>query len=109
MKDKHRDSECNNIREYEIKLENAKTKLHSRYIVAILVCIVIWLLATGEANTQEFSNWISFTSTIVSIILSVIAIILSITGESKTDMMREKIEDAVETLQSTVHDIEKVN
>ena len=63
---------CKDYNEYEIKLKCAKTKLHSRYIAFIAMGIVIWMLATGDANSPEFSDWISFASTIASIILSVI-------------------------------------
>lgn len=84
---------CENYNEYEIKLKCAKTKLHSRYIAFIAIGIVIWLLATGEANSSEFAEWISFSSTIASIILSVIAIIMSITGENKTEAMRNQMEE----------------
>ena len=101
--------ECKDFNEYEIKLNCVKTKLHSRYIATIAAGIVIWFLATGEANTAEFSAWISFASTIASIILSVIAIILSITGEGKTDVMREKIEEAVKKLENTAQNIEDAN
>ena len=101
--------ECKDFNEYEIKLNCAKTKLHSRYIAAIAAGIVIWSLATGESNTAEFSAWISFASTIASIILSVIAIILSITGEGKTDVMREKTEEAVKKLENTAQNIEEAN
>lgn len=107
--DKNSNCECKDFNEYEIKLNCAKTKLHSRYIAAIAAGIVIWSLATGDANTEEFSAWISFASTIASIILSVIAIILSITGEGKTDVMREKIEVAVRKLEGTAHNIEDAN
>ena len=106
---KNSNCECKDFNEYEIKLNCAKTKLHSRYIAIISAGIVTWSLATGEANTAEFSDWISFASTIASIILSVIAIILSITGESKSDVMREKIEEAVKKLENTAQTIEGAN
>lgn len=103
------DCSCDNNKEYEIKLKCMKTKLHSRYITCIAVGIVIWLLATGQANTSEFSAWISFASTIASIILSVIAIIMSITGESKTDAMRNQMEETANKLEETARSIEIAN
>lgn len=68
---------------YELKLKYAKLKLHCVYFIAIAIGIIVWMLATGKANTEEFSSWISFASTIASIILSVIAIILSIRNMQK--------------------------
>ena len=100
---------CDNYNEFEIKLSCMKTKLHSRYIGAIAFGIVIWSLATGEANNAEFASWISFASTITSIILSVIAIFMSISGENKTDAMRDKMEDASKKLEGTAKEIEDAN
>lgn len=109
QKEKKQSDSCNCLQEYELKLKCMRTKLHSRYLVCISVGIIIWLIATGQANTEEFANWISFASTITSIILSVIAIIMSIFGESKTDSMREKIEETVKKLENTAKQIEQAN
>lgn len=106
---KNSDCPCKDYNEYEIRLKCMKTKLHSRYISCIAAGIVIWVLATGKANTSEFSNWISFASTITSIILSVIAIILSITGESKTDAMRNQMEETAHKLEETANAIRSAN
>lgn len=95
--------------EYELKLKCVKTKLHCRYIVCISIGVVIWLLATGEANSEEFSSWISFSSTIASIILSVIAIIMSITGEGKTDEMRNQMQETIGKLEKTAESIDHAN
>lgn len=106
---KESDCPCEDYNEYEVKLKCVKTKLHSRYISCIAAGIVIWVLATGDANNAEFSSWISFASTITSIILSVIAIIISITGESKTDAMREKMEETTKHLNKTAQSIDEAN
>lgn len=106
QKEKKSNDLCRNYQEYEWKLKYARAKLHGRYLVCISVGIMIWLLATGQSNTEEFSDWVSFASTITSIILSVIAIIMSISGESKTDSMREKIEETVKKLENTAEQIE---
>lgn len=100
---------CKDQSEYELKVKCMKTKLHSRYIACISAGIVIWVLATGKANSPDFANWISFASTITSIILSVIAIIMSITGESKTDAMREQMEETTKKLEATANAIENAN
>lgn len=110
-----KECECCTLKEYEIKLKCAKTKIHSRYITCIAAGIVIWLLASGQANTNQFSEWISFASTVTSIILSVIAIILSITGENKSDSIKNQLEENVKQLNiiakemKTINDINKEN
>lgn len=78
---------------YKVKREIDRVKLHAKYISCISVGIVIWLIATGNAENPEFSGWISFASTVTSIILSVIAIILSITGESKTEAIKNDLSE----------------
>lgn len=106
---KESECKCNDYNEYEMKLSCMKTKLHSRYIGCIAFGIVVWTLATGEANNAEFSSWISFASTITSIILSVIAIFMSISGENKTNTMRDKMEEASQRIEKTAKDIEASN
>lgn len=100
---------CKDYTEYEIRLKCVKAKLHSRYITCISIGILVWLVATGAANTKEFSAWISFASTVASIILSVIAILMSITGENKTDAMRNQMEDTAKKLEVAAKAIENAN
>lgn len=100
---------CKDYTEFEIKLKCAKAKLHSRYIACISIGIAVWLIATGAADTEEFASWISFASTVASIILSVIAIIMSITGENKTNTMRDKMEEASRKIEKASEAIEKAN
>lgn len=106
---KKNDCSCKDYNEFEIRLKCAKTKLHSRYIGCIAIGVVVWMLATGEANSAQFSSWISFASTVASIILSVIAIIMSITGENKTDAMRNQMEETAKKLELTAKAIENAN
>lgn len=100
---------CSNDNDYELKLKCMRTKLHSRYIACIATGIVIWLIATGTSSNAKFPELISFASTITSIILSVIAIIMSITGESKTDAMRNQMERTTKKLEDTVNIVESAN
>lgn len=95
--------------QYKIKLEIIRTKLHSRYQSCIALGIVIWLIATGTANNEEFSDWVSFASTIASIILSVVAIIMSISGESQMNTIRDRMEEAVQEMDQVLKSIEKEN
>lgn len=100
---------CKDNNEYEIKLKCMKTTLHRNYIVSISVGILVWMLATGQANSTEFSSWISFASTITSIILSVIAIFMSISGENKTDAIRNKMEETANKLEKATTVMENAN
>ena len=100
---------CKDYNEYEIKLKCMRITLHRNYIVCISVGILVWMLATGQANSTEFSSWISFASTITSIILSVIAIFMSISGENKTDAIRNQMEEAANKLEKTTESIDQAN
>ena len=78
-------------------------------LIIILICIIIWALST-KANDQFVAEF-SFAATISSIILSILAIIMSITGESRTAVLREKIEkdEMKKLLQELERKIERVH
>ncbi len=105
----NRNCPCEEQSEYELKLKCMKTRIHSIYIASIAFGLVVWALASGQANNEEFSSWISFASTVTSIILSVIAIFMSISGENKTDLMRDKMEEASKKIEKTAKDIAIAN
>ena len=95
--------------EFEMRLEISKIKLHIKYICFIAVAIVTWLIATGTATDKEFTNLVSFAGTITSIILSVLAIIMSITGEEKSEAVRNRLEMTSKKIDAAVETIEKIN
>lgn len=94
---------------YKILRQDEKIRLHAKYIACISLGVVIWLITTGTANNEEFTGWVSFASTITSIVLSVIAIILSITGETKTDVMRSQMENTADKLEQNAIAIDVAN
>ena len=80
-------------------------KRHSRKDFYLFVCILliinlvlmcVWLF-TAHCDKQFVAHF-SFASTVTSIILSVLAIFLSITGELKTQTLRERIEQEAEVI-----------
>lgn len=100
--DSCKEDDINDLNKFKLKIENEKIKIHAKYIAFISLGIVIYLISTGTANNPEFSGWISFASTLTSIVLSVIAIILSITGEGKTDALRNEMEETAYKLDKAV-------
>ena len=74
-------------------------------LIIILICIIIWALST-KANDQFVAEF-SFAATISSIILSILAIIMSITGESRTAVLREKIEKATDEMKKLLQELER--
>lgn len=95
--------------EFVLKRENDRINLHIRYICFITTSIIVWLIATGTANNKEFTNWISFASTITSIILSVLAIIMSITGENKSESARERLQETSKKIDEVVVSMQSIN
>lgn len=96
-----------NINDILIKYE--KRKIHMRYIAAISTGICIWMIAMNASANTEFIAQLSLAGTISSIILSVIAIIMSITGEGKTEAIRNQILETTQELKHTVASVEKID
>lgn len=73
---------------------------HRTNIIVLIVGIMFLIIAltTRTASNKEFVNQVSFASTITSIILSVIAIWMSISGERSTNEIRFKVSNSVESL-----------
>lgn len=99
---------CHNFDEYEIKIKCAKTKLHSRYLTIIAVGICVWQFA-GNSAGEQFVSQFSFASTITSIILSVLAIIMSITGEGKTEHIKDQLQETAKNIDKTQRKIKEIN
>ena len=94
---------------YDILLKCEKRNLHSRYIACISVAICIWLIVTDTSGNAEFVGQLSLAGTIASIILSVIAIIMSITGEGKTEAIRNQMLETTQELKHTVTSVEQID
>lgn len=62
----------------------------SIFIIINLILISIWIFTATK--DQNFFSHFSFASTVASIILSVLAIFMSVMGESKTEIIRDRIE-----------------
>lgn len=60
-------------------------------IILNLVLLIIWCFTSR--TEQDFVSHFSFASTVTSIILSVLAIFISVSGESKTQIIRDRIEE----------------
>ncbi|MDF2487305.1 MAG: hypothetical protein K0R46_3473 [Herbinix sp.] len=76
---------------YKDKLKYEKRKLHHKYTIGILIVIIILLIVQTTFSFPGFVSKMNFTSTITSIILSVIAIIISINGEAKSESVQNNL------------------
>ncbi|MBE6400805.1 MAG: hypothetical protein E7037_02050 [Verrucomicrobia bacterium] len=79
----------------EAFLNQRNVKLHRNYIVGFL-CAAVILLATSKCvgNGSEIFSYISFASTITSIVLSILAIFVTVQSSADINRQFAKIEDA---------------
>lgn len=70
----------------------------------IILCFIMVDLFVGN---KDALNYFSFASTIASIILSVIAIIMTITSEQKSDNVKAAIDNSVRYLETSTEKISK--
>ena len=76
---------------------------HRTTMIVLIASIVLMILAltVKTADNSVFVGQVSFASTVTSIVLSVIAIWMSITGERSTNEIKEKVSSSVDKLTET--------
>lgn len=90
-------------------IQNEKIKLHIKYLIAIASVISIGSIVLSLCNKDIFVAQVSFASTITSIVLSVIAIWMSISSERTTNDIKSKIWESTERLAKTTENVEILN
>ncbi len=100
-------SEPNQIVDHDKKIYSRNQFMLRSAIVAIvnLVLVIVWLFT--ERNNSNFASHFSFASTVTSIILSVLAIFMSVTGEAKTQAIRDKIEKETDEIMFLTTELQK--
>ena len=93
----------------EKNVKNDNLKLHFIYVVVICFIICIGTIIIAAHNQESFVSQVSFAGTITSIVLSVIAIWMSISGERTTNDIRIKITESTERLSDTTKNVETLN
>lgn len=73
------------------KIKNEKNWLHVKYISGISIAVSAATIVAACYTNTKFVDQVSFASSISSIILSVIAIIMTIIGESKSDNTKDTL------------------
>lgn len=91
-----------------IAIENIKLKLHIKYILVIsslvMVFIGIFLSFLWPYNIG-LADKVGFAGTVSSIILSVLAIIVTLLGEGKVDQARDRIDSSTEQLETVTTEV----
>lgn len=99
----------NNQNKLNKDLKHEKLKLHYKYLIVIAIILLFGGIVLATSNQNEFVAQVSFGSTMSSIILSVIAIWMSISGERTTNDIRIKITESIERLSDTTKNVETLN
>lgn len=95
------------------KKKNNQGKIYSKDQLLLYICVVaivnlaliiIWLFT--ERTDSNFISHFSFASTVTSIILSVLAIFMSVSGETKTQVIRDRIEQEADEIVDVTNRLE---
>ena len=89
---------CNN------RVEDALRRRTYSFILIIAVALLILSVVITTVWNTDFVAQVSYASTITSIILSVIAIWMSITGERSTNEIKNKVSEAATSLTYTTNE-----
>lgn len=83
------------------------TKKDLRHVVIFFSTVIIFILVFLLTGDQSAMEYFSFASTITSIVLSVVAIIMTISSESKSEGVKHQIDKSVEELGSAKQTIQE--
>ena len=92
----------------ENRVKQALMRRTSIIMLVVAVVLLILALTIKTGDNSIFADQVSFASTITSIILSVIAIWMSISGERQTNEIKEKVVMASDKLSETVNESQKI-
>ena len=99
----------------ELRSCNRLLKRYFKYCVLILIILIILLITGKFGDNSQLLDYISFGSTLSSIILSILAIFMTMLAESKSDATKTRLENltslietASESIKDQVEKIEKV-
>lgn len=76
------------------------TKKDLRHVVIFFSTVIIFIFVFLLTGDQSAMDYFSFASTITSIVLSVVAIIMTISSESKSEGVKQQIDNSVSQLES---------
>ncbi|MCC0707373.1 hypothetical protein [Clostridioides sp. ES-S-0190-01] len=93
-----------------------KVKIHMGYCIFILVLLVVVLFTMIGHDNKELASQVAFGATLSGIILSILAIILTLIGETKSDNTKDnllniskKLEDIVGNVEGATNKLENIS
>lgn len=97
--------ECHKSYCDKLRINNYKCALAMLFLCLIFLAT----LAFGKYEYRELNNYISFASTVSSMILSVLAIIMTINSDAKNENVKASIETALQTIRGASEKLKKYN
>ena len=94
---------------HDIKVTYEKGKLHIRYLLIIAVILAVIGISIALGGNSDALGQISMASTVSSIILSSIAIFMSISGENKLNHAQNTLLETSDRLSNITANIEQAN
>lgn len=82
-------------------------KIHFLYVVGILVAIIIAISTLRLSDNQNFTSIISFAGTITSIILSVLAIFITVLSNDSLSNLMERIRGLIDVINPAKNKIDE--
>ena len=90
----------------ELEKKHSLLKLHMIYVLCIACFLCVVFLTYKLSDADRFGEMLSFAGTISSIILSIVAIFMSINGEGKSDEIRREMSNSSNKLAETADGLE---
>ncbi len=90
----------------ELEKKHSLLKLHMIYVLCIACFLCVVFLTYKLSDADKFGEMLSFAGTISSIILSIVAIFMSINGEGKSDEIRREMSNSSNKLAETADGLE---
>ena len=90
----------------ELEKKHSLLKLHMIYVLCIACFLCVVFLTYELSDADRFGEMLSFAGTISSIILSIVAIFMSINGEGKSDEIRREMSNSSNKLAETADGLE---
>lgn len=87
--------------ELELRAKNGKLRLHFIYVVIILILILISIITVNFSGRPLNSLFVGYAATVSSLILSVLAIIITVIANDSTNGLMHKIRDIYEAISAT--------
>lgn len=93
--------ECNQLFCNKLRINNYKCSIAMLFLCLIFIATI----GLGDLKYEQLNNYISFASTVSSMILSVLAIIMTINVEAKNENAKASIDFSLEKMQGIAREI----